>query len=164
MFRHNPFRTIFPATLFVAAISAAGALGSPRGTQVAPVNNVVFEVGARGAGSGDDLWCGASDYARRTLKAGWKAKIYVVRGRGGAVVTSRTTAAHFTLDPAAAGIKPLAEGSTMNTLAVGYNMSVQRANGLCLNVTESMSSAIGPNSTWPVACDVPHQFLATQCV
>jgi hypothetical protein len=131
MQRLNPFRTIFPATLFVAAISAAGAFGSPRQTQIAPVNNAVFEVGARGSGTANTLWCGASDYARRTLKAGWKVKIYVVRGRGDAVVTSRTTAAHFTLDPAAAGIKPLADGSTMDSMAVGYSMSVQRANGMC---------------------------------
>ena len=131
MFKVNSNRTVFPVTLVVAMVSAAAAFGSPRGTQVAPVNNVVYEVGAYGSGTGDDLWCGASDYARRTLGAGWKTKIYVARGRGSAQVTSRTTAALFTLDPAAAGIKPLDDSFTVNSLAVGYSMSVQRANGLC---------------------------------
>ena len=118
-------------TVFALAFSAADAFTGPRDTQIAQVNNVVYEVGARGSGIGDDLWCGAADYARRGLGAGWKTKVYVVRGRGRAVVTARSTAAHFTLDPAAAGIKPLARGSTVNSMAIGYSMSVQRANTLC---------------------------------
>jgi hypothetical protein len=124
-------RTAILAISIIAFSSTADAFAGARGTRIEPVNNAVYEVGARGSGTGDTLWCGAADYARRGLGAGWKTKIYVVRGRGSAVVTNRTTAAHFTLDPAAAGIKPLAEGSTTNSLAVGYSMSVQRANTLC---------------------------------
>jgi len=111
-----------------AVVSAADAFVGPRGTQAAPVNNVIFEVGAYGSGTSDDLWCGAADFARRALGAGWKVDIYVARGRGRGVVTNRSIAAQFTLDPSAAGIKPT---QGYSTLAVGYSMSVQRANTLC---------------------------------
>jgi len=123
-------RFMIAATLAAtfAGVSAADALIGPRGTEAAPVSNVVFEVGARGSGTSDDLWCGAADYARRALGAGWKVDIYVVRGRGKGVATNRSVAAHFTLDPSAAGIKPT---QGYSTLAVGYSMSVQRGNTLC---------------------------------
>ncbi len=124
-------RFMIAATLAAAlvGVSAAEAFIGPRGTEAAAVNNVVFEVGARGGGSSDDLWCGAADYARRALGAGWNVDIYVARGRGRGLVTNRSVAAHFTLDPSAAGITPTQGYSTM---VVGYSMSVQRANSLCL--------------------------------
>jgi len=119
----------FTATLVTA--NPANAYSGPRGTVIEPVNNVVFEVGARGSGKSDYLWCGAASYARRVLKAGWQTDMYIVRGRGKGEVTNKGTAAQFTLDPGAAGVTPLPEGQASDAMAVGYSMSVQRANSLC---------------------------------
>jgi hypothetical protein len=127
MFKTHLSRTVFSATLVFAMITADGAIGG----QHEPAKNAVFEVGARGAGTSDVLWCGAAKYARRYLGAGWQAKIYVVRGRGGTPAKGLSTSVLFTLDPTAAGVKPLPDGVTLDPLAVGYSMSVQRANMLC---------------------------------
>lgn len=110
---------------------AASAFSGPRGTRVAPVNDAVFEVVARGAGNGSDYWCGAAEYARRQLGAGWSARIYVARGRGQSVTTGRRSAVQFTLDPTAAGITPAAPSLSINSMPVGDNMTVQDGNRLC---------------------------------
>ncbi len=126
-------RYLVPATIaaVMIAVTAPAAFSGPRGTVSAPVNSVVFEVGTRGSGMSDYLWCGAANYARRTLGADWKTDIYIVRGRGKGEVTNKGTAAQFTLDPGAAGVTPLPEGQASDAMAVGYSMSVQRANSLC---------------------------------
>lgn len=110
---------------------AALAFSGKRGTRVAPVNKAVFEVVARGSGSGPEYWCGASDYARRVLGAGWSDTIYIARGRAQSVTTNRRSAVQFTLDPAAAGIPPTAPSISLNSLKVGDNMSVQQGNTYC---------------------------------
>jgi len=117
------------AVMTVAA--ASNVLAKSNDAEVAAVNDVVFEVGLRGGGNSDFLWCGAASYARGVLGAGWKNDIYVVRGRGKGQVTNVGTAAQFTLDPGAAGIEPIPQGQSFNTMDVGYSMSVQRANSLC---------------------------------
>jgi len=126
-------RLVAPVTIAAAmfAVASSNAFAGPRGTVTAPVNNVVFEVGTRGSGISDYLWCGAANFARRSLGAGWRDDIYLVRGRGKGEVTNKGTAAQFTLDPAAAGVSPLPEGQAADTMTVGFSMSVQRANSLC---------------------------------
>lgn len=109
----------------------AQAFTGSRGTRVAPVDNVVFEVVPRSSGSGPVFWCGAADYARRALGAGWKDTIYIARGRGPSVTTGRRSAVQFTLDPGAAGITPIPPSISLNALKVGDNMSVQQANTYC---------------------------------
>lgn len=107
------------------------AFSGKRGTQVAQVDNLVFEVVARSAGSGPDYWCGASDYARRALGAGWRTQIYIARGRGTSVTTGRRSAVQFTLDPTAAGVTPIDPSLSLNALKTGDHMSVQQANTYC---------------------------------
>lgn len=119
------------ATLSMLAPDAAFAFSGKRGTRVAPVNKVVFEVVARSSGSGPEYWCGAADYARRALGAEWKATIYIARGRGPSVTTGRRSAVQFTLDPAAAGITPIPPSISLNSLKVGDNMTVQQGNSYC---------------------------------
>ena len=123
---------ILVGVLTVAMPGTADAFKGKRGTTVNPVDGAVFEVMARTAGSGPDYWCGASDYARRALGADWQARIYIARGRGQSATTNRRSAVHFTLDPAAAGIKPIDPAISLNALKVGDNMSVQQANGYCV--------------------------------
>jgi len=67
----------FAATLVTA--SGANAFSGPRGTEIQPLNNAVFEVGARGSGISDYLWCGAASYARKVLKAGWQSMFGAAR-------------------------------------------------------------------------------------
>lgn len=110
---------------------AAFAFVGKRGTRVAPVDNSVFEVVARGSGSAYDYWCGAADYARRALGAGWRDTIYIAHGRSHSVTTGRRSAVQFTLDPAAAGVTPIDSSYSLNSLKVGENMSLQQANSYC---------------------------------
>jgi len=119
------------ALLATIAPQTADAFNGKFGVRVAPVNDVIFEVVPRSSGSGPIFWCGAADYARRVLGAGWKTKIYIARGRGQSVTTNRRSAVQFTLDPAAAGITPTGPSISLNALAVGDNMSVQQANQYC---------------------------------
>ncbi len=131
------FRSGFPAAALVLGVlatavpDAAQAFSGRRGTRVAPVDKAVFEVVARTAGSAADYWCGASDYARRELRAPWTARIYIARGRGPSVTTGRKSAVQFTLDPDGAGIAPIAPSVSLNALNVGDNMSVQQAETYC---------------------------------
>jgi len=119
------------ALLPILVPDAASAFSGRRGTRVAPVNNAVFEVVARGSGIGYDYWCGAADYARRALGAGWNDTIYIARGRGVSVTTGRRSSVQFTLDPGAAGITPIEPSLSLNALKVGDNMSVTQANNFC---------------------------------
>jgi len=107
---------------------------TPRiGTRVAQVTESIFEVVPNGVGSGGGsaFWCGASDYARLTLGAGWKTKIYIARGLGPSVTTGRRSAVQFTLDPAAAGISSTSAFLNRNSLKTGESMTVQRGHHLC---------------------------------
>jgi len=123
----------FMITVALAGTLVAVGVGDANAgkSEVAPVNNVVFEVGTRGSGRAEALWCGAANYARRELKTGWRTDIFVVRGRGRGEATNAGTAAQFTLDPSAAGVTPIPDGQNGDLLAVGYFMSVQRANSYC---------------------------------
>lgn len=130
------FRRIFTtgallALLPVLSPDAAMAFSGKRGTRVAPVNDVVFEVVARGSGTGYDYWCGAADYARRALGAAWTDTIYIARGRGQSVTTGRRSAVQFTLNPSAAGITATGPSLSLNSFKVGDNMSVQQGNTYC---------------------------------
>lgn len=101
------------------------------GVRVNPVNSAIFEVVPRGSGRTNDIWCGASEYARRALGAGWKTRVYVARGRDVSVTTGRRSSVQFTIDPRAAGITPIEGGFFRTGFAVGDSMSVSQANGMC---------------------------------
>lgn len=127
------------SVLFVGLVSAtalwmpnaAEAFSGKKGTRVNPVDDAVFEVVARTAGSASDYWCGAADYARRALNVSWTATLYISRGRGPSETTNRRTAVQYTLDPGRA------PGGTQNSilqfgdLIAGDKMSVQRAYQYC---------------------------------
>jgi hypothetical protein len=121
----------FLALLPMLAPDAAQAFNGRRGTRVAPVNDAVFEVVARNSGSGPEYWCGAADYSRRVLGAGWSTTIYIARGRGHSETTGRRSAVQFTLNPSAAGITPASQSLSLNSLKVGDHMSVQQGNTYC---------------------------------
>lgn len=110
---------------------SAAAFTGRNGTRVAPVNDAVYEVVLRRSSDGAGYWCGAADYARRVLKTGWSTTIYIARGRGPSVTTDRRYAVHFTIDPTAAGITPIAPSLSLNALNTGDNMSLQNANTYC---------------------------------
>ena len=119
------------AVLVTISPRPADAFNGKFGVRVAPVNDVVFEVVPRSSGSGPIFWCGAADYARQVLGAGWKTTIYIARGRGQSETTNRRSAVQFTLDPSAAGITPTGQSLSLNALKVGDNMTVQQANHYC---------------------------------
>ena len=115
--------------------NAASAFSTRAGARVNPVNASVFEVVPRGSGASSHYWCGAAEYARRALGAGWKAQIYIARGLGPSVTTGRRSAVQFTLDPDAAGITPTGTFRNHNSLETGESMSVQRGNIYCNRTT-----------------------------
>lgn len=116
----------------VVAVAAFGApdagAAAPNGYQTAAVNNSVFEVIPRVRKDVDGYWCAASDFARRTLGAGWQQRIYVVRGYGPSEATGRRTAVQFSLTPPENAPQ---QSSISGGFKVGTNMSVQGANGRC---------------------------------
>lgn len=110
---------------------AASAFSGRNGTKIGQVNKAVFEVVVRNTGSGPEYWCGAADYVRQVLGAGWKTEIYIARGRGASVTTGRRSAVQFTITPDAAGVTPIPPALSLNSLKVGDHMSVQKANTYC---------------------------------
>lgn len=126
---------VFPAAvaLLVATLQpqTADALTTRNGVRVNPLNAAVFEAVPRSSGSGTIVWCAASEYARRALKASWQTEIYVVRGWGPSETTGRRSAVQFTIDPSAAGITPAPGSVSLNNFKTGDSMSVQRANSFC---------------------------------
>jgi len=126
-------RFLFATSLAVALIGVGttASLAALRQFVATPISDAVYEVRAGGSAGSQIFWCGAADYARRVLGAGWRVEIYVARGRGKGATSDQGVAMQFTLDPAAAGIKPIPDGQGFDTMAVGYSMSVQRANSFC---------------------------------
>lgn len=109
----------------------AEAFSTARGVRVNPVTSTIFEVIPRSSGSVDDFWCGAAEYARRSLGAGWRDPIYVVRGRGVSETTGRRSSVQFSVSATdvPGGLKD------QHWLRVGIqpgdSMSVQQANTYC---------------------------------
>lgn len=98
--------------------------------QTAAVNNSVFEVIPRGRDDVDGYWCAASDYARRTLGAGWQQPIYVVRGYGPSEATGRKTAVQFSLQKPS-GVTPPQRSFVTSGFVPGTSVSVQGAYARC---------------------------------
>lgn len=101
------------------------------GQQVYSVADGVFEVvlGSRHSLSG--YWCGAADYARRELGAGWQDRIYVRRGLGEGVVADRSSSVLFTLQPPP-GPRPQAPVLTrVNAFTPGQSLTVRSAESQC---------------------------------
>ncbi|SLN48090.1 hypothetical protein TRL7639_02642 [Falsiruegeria litorea R37] len=119
------------AALATALPNPADAFSARNGARVNPVNAAIFEVVPRGSGRTSDIWCAASEYARRQLGAGWKTRVYVARGRDVSVTTGRRSSVQFTIDPQAAGISPIEGGLFKTGFTVGDSMSVSQADGLC---------------------------------
>ncbi|MDA7963307.1 hypothetical protein [Ruegeria sp.] len=116
------------AAMVALSVPVTADAGGRYGYQTVAINNTEFEVIPRSRRDVDGYWCAASDFARRTLGAGWQQRIYVQRGYGPSVTTGRKTAVQFSLtEPTnvaqqrsiSAGFRP------------GYSMSVQGANGRC---------------------------------
>lgn len=128
---HTSVLTVLALGSALAFPQSADAFSGKKSTRINPVNDKVFEVIARTAGSATDYWCGAADYARRGLGVDWRATLYIARGRGPSVTTNRRSAVHFTLDPASA---PQSAGNSVfqfGDLIAGDSMSVQRAHQNC---------------------------------
>lgn len=113
------------------ALPSAGIADMPHNWEVNQVNDVVYEAVSEGAHGGAAFWCAASDFALVHLKAKGNAEIYVVTLPGPSVTTDRKSAAQFTLDPAAAGIKPAELPNDLNELAIGGHMKVGVAHNFC---------------------------------
>lgn len=109
----------------------AEAFNGRRDTRAFAIDATSFEVIARTAGSADDYWCGASDYARRVLNAPWTAQIYVLRKRGPSVTTGRRTAVQFTLDADAVPKQAPDLTQILNLMRPGNHLSVQLAALYC---------------------------------
>lgn len=126
-------RICLTAAVFSATLVAlpADAFTARNGARVNPVNSAVFEVVPSGSSAGQSIWCAASQYARRTLKAGWQSQVYVARGMGPSETTNRRSAVQFTIDPGAAGITPTGGSHSLNSFVVGDHMSVQQADRFC---------------------------------
>lgn len=117
--------------LTIAAIPQTGhTFAATNGMTVEPVGGAVFEVSDGRGAPPPAYWCAAANYARRTLKASWQTKLYIVRTMGPSETTNFGSAVHFSADPAASGVSP-AKGSSLGSYLVGENLSVQQANSYC---------------------------------
>lgn len=99
------------------------------GFKTAALSSTEFEVSPSSRGDIDGYWCAASDFARRTLGAGWRQRIYVVRGYGPGEATGRRTAVQFSLNPPA-GVAPPTSGISIG-FKPGQSRTVQSAYGQC---------------------------------
>ncbi|MEP2717594.1 hypothetical protein [Pseudophaeobacter sp.] len=114
--------------VFATSVSA---FTSRDGSRVNPVSQGVFEVIPRAGGLGRNYWCAAGDYAHRALKASWNAPVFISRGRGPSETTNRRSAVQFTLESSRAGSPSTGSFGSVNSLAVGDNMTVQNAFNFC---------------------------------
>ena len=121
----------FALSLFALSLAAPASANMAKDWEVNPVNDVVYEVVSEGAYSGAAFWCAAGEYVERALKKSPRTEIYIARKAGASVTTNRRTAAHFTLDPAAAGITPAEIGGDINELVVGGHMQAGQARNFC---------------------------------
>ena len=126
-------RTMFSIAAVCAAIAlpqVTHAFEGKRGTTVNAVSDTVFEVVARTAGSAQEYWCGAADYARSELGVPWSAKITLVRGRGPSETTGRRSAVQYSLADAA-GIARERLIVQFGQLLPGQTMTVSNAYRFC---------------------------------
>lgn len=120
----------FAAIAALAVSIPMTADAAPHGYRTEPINATDFEVIPRGDQRTEGYWCAAADYARRTLGAGWRDPIYVLRGYGPSVTTGRKTAVQFSTKPPQ---NVDAQPSSFVTIGFqsGDSMSVQGANARC---------------------------------
>lgn len=100
------------------------------GIKVNQVNSAIFETSPGRSSRSDNMWCAASEYARRKLGASWQQELYVVRGYAPSQTTGSPTSVQFTLDPKAAGLTADNPGFGSGFQA-GANVSVQQASIRC---------------------------------
>ncbi|MQQ08902.1 hypothetical protein GFB49_10590 [Epibacterium sp. SM1979] len=128
--RFKPLLTALLATLIAVPLHAEDRVFKARNHMtVAELDNGLIEVGGFIRNSGlEDYWCAVGDYLYRAKRLPWEQKIYVARGLGPGQVTAHRDAVLFTLDPAAAGIKPLDKSfRVVGTLTVGRSKQVNSA-------------------------------------
>lgn len=130
--KRAPFSAVMLTALVIGLYPQSGeAFSAGNGIKVYQINSSSFEVVPRSSGSTADFWCGASQYARRVLGAGWSDQIYVVRGRGPSEATNKRSAVQFTLTPEQAGLSVGRKGFFTTGLKTGDYMSVQQGNAMC---------------------------------
>ena len=102
-----------------------------RHAKVYPLDNGVFEVAIPWDQNIAGFWCGASDYARRELRARATARIYVYRGLDKGVAADRRSTVLFTMTPpdSASGRQPWL--MRPNAFDPGQNLSVSSADSRC---------------------------------
>lgn len=124
------------AALLAGCAAETGGFTSRYGDRVETVDGSVFEVTRRSAGEnvgGWDYWCGAGEFARRSLDADWQDPVYVQRGltaaEGGA---NAIAAVRFTLEQGALSQEPSVMGADeIGAFRIGHFMTVQDATALC---------------------------------
>ncbi|APX17240.1 hypothetical protein BWR17_16300 [Phaeobacter inhibens] len=123
---------LLAATLALSACADAAPTGhvTPDRARVFALPDGQFEVAPPQGAVRSAFWCGAADYARRALGAGWGQGIYVARGLGEGVAVNRKSTVHFTLTPVASerGDSWL---KRTNAYRVGDRLSVQQADHQC---------------------------------
>lgn len=123
-------KSVTYAVLTTLALTAPmSAFGAQSGFQTVGLNATDFEVIPRSRRDVDGYWCAASDFARRTLGAGWQDRIYVVRGYGPSKATGRRTSVEFSIAP------PAGVDVSPSTISLGFkpgqSQTVQGARVLC---------------------------------
>ncbi len=89
--------------LFAAACTETGTGGfvTSSGVRVNAVNEQVFEVIPQAGAQRAQFWCGAGDYASRTLGASSRDRVYVVSEIGPGVTRETREAMQFSMSPPA---------------------------------------------------------------
>ncbi|MFS4582559.1 hypothetical protein [Phaeobacter sp. C3_T13_0] len=127
---------LFSMTLAAALTLSACAEAAPNshvtvdGARVFALSDGGFEVAPRQGAVRSAFWCGAADYARRTLGAGWRQDIYVARGLGKGVAVDRKSTVHFTLTPVGSD-KGESWLKRTNAYRIGDHLTVQEADYQC---------------------------------
>lgn len=101
---------------------------------VYPVGDGVFEVVIESSQTSSGYWCGASDYARRALGAGWNDRIYVYRGMAEGVVADRRSTVLFTMTPPQGAAPDQPAVSRVNAYRPGQSLTVRSAQSQCSNL------------------------------